>query len=133
MATARFMETWAHGRDVAEALGVVPPRDDRVRHVVHIGIRTRGFSFAGRGLQAPSAPIHVALTLPSGALHEDGPADADQSVRGSAYDFALLVTQRVHRDDADLVAVGPDADRWLDVAQAFAGPSGGGRAPREAT
>ena len=129
MATARFMETWAHGRDVAEALGVELPRDDRVRHVVHLGIRTRGFAFTGRGLEAPTGPIHVALVLPGGQLHEDGPPDAAQSVRGSAYDFALLVTQRVHRADTDLVAVGPDADRWLDIAQAFAGPSGGGRAP----
>ena len=130
MATARFMETWAHARDVADALGVTLPREDRVRHVVHLGIRTRGFAFAGRGLDVPADPIHVALVLPGGDVHEDGPADAAQSVRGSAYDFALLVTQRVHRDDTDLVAVGPDADRWLDVAQAFAGPSGEGRPPR---
>ena len=130
MATARFMETWAHGRDVADALGVELPRTDRVRHVVHLGVRTRGFAFAGRGLEPPSEPIHVALVLPGGGVHEDGPADAAQSVRGSAYDFALLVTQRINRADTDLVAVGPDADRWLDIAQAFAGPSGEGRPPR---
>jgi uncharacterized protein (TIGR03084 family) len=58
-----------------------------------------------------------------------GPEDAGQSVVGSAYDFCLRVTQRRHRDDLDLVATGPDADRWLDVAQAFAGPSGAGREP----
>ena len=29
--------------------------------------------------------------------------------------------------EIDLVAVGPDADRWLDLAQAFAGPPGPGR------
>jgi uncharacterized protein (TIGR03084 family) len=44
MATARFMETWAHARDVAAALGVELPADDRVRHVVHLGVRTRAFS-----------------------------------------------------------------------------------------
>ena len=48
---------------------------------------------------------------------------------GSAYDFCLRVTQRRHRDDLDLVATGPDADRWLDLAQAFAGPPGEGRSP----
>ena len=42
-----------------------------------------------------------------------------------------FVTQRRNRADLDLVAAGPDADRWLDIAQAFAGPSGEGRAPRE--
>ena len=48
---------------------------------------------------------------PSGELWEWGPVDAEQSVRGSAYDFCLLVTQRRHRDDLDLVATGPDADQ----------------------
>jgi uncharacterized protein (TIGR03084 family) len=132
MATARFMETWAHARDVADGLGVALPRDDRVRHVVHLGVRTRGFAFANNGLEPPTAPIRVSLTLPSGAVFEHGAEDAEQSVTGSAYDFALLVTQRAHRADLDLVATGPDADRWLDVAQAFAGPSGGGRPPKDA-
>ena len=59
-----------------------------------------------------------------------GPPDAAQSVTGSAYDFALLVTRRLHRNDADLVAVGADADAWLDGAQAVAGPPGSGRPPR---
>ena len=130
MATARFMETWAHARDVADALGVELPRDDRVRHVVHLGYRTRGFAFANAGREVPTAEIRVELTLPSGEAMALGPDTAEQSVRGSAYDFALLVTQRAHRDDLDLVATGPDADAWLDVAQAFAGPSGGGREPR---
>jgi uncharacterized protein (TIGR03084 family) len=130
MATARFMETWAHGRDVADALGVVPARDDSVRHVVHLGVRTRGYSFKNNGLEPPADPIRVSLTLPGGSVFEEGPEDAAQSVTGSAYDFALLVTQRAHRNDLDLTATGPDADRWLDLAQAFAGPAGGGREPR---
>ena len=57
-----------------------------------------------------------------------GAESATQTVRGSAFNFALLVTQRRHRDDLDLSAVGPDASRWLDIAQAFAGPPGVGRA-----
>jgi uncharacterized protein (TIGR03084 family) len=130
MATARFMETWAHGRDVAAALGVELPPHDRVRHVVHIGVRTRDFAFRTRGLDAPTDEFRVVLRLPSGDELSYGPMDAGQSVAGSAYDFALLVTQRVHRDDTDLTAVGPDADRWLDVAQAFAGPPGRGREAR---
>ena len=130
MATARFMETWAHARDVADGLGVTLAKDDRVRHVVHLGVRTRGYSFSNNGLEPPTAPIRVSLVLPSGERFEHGPQDAAQSVTGSAYDFALLVTQRAHREDLDLTATGPDADRWLDVAQAFAGPSGDGRPPK---
>jgi uncharacterized protein (TIGR03084 family) len=130
MATARFMETWAHGLDVTEALGVEQEPTDRIRHVAHLGVRTRDFSFGVHSLEAPTEEFRIELISPSGERWEWGPADAAQSVRGSAYDFCLLVTQRRHRDDLDLVAVGPDADRWLDIAQAFAGPAGNGREPR---
>jgi uncharacterized protein (TIGR03084 family) len=128
MATARFMETWAHGRDVAAALGVELPADDRVRHVADLGVRTRDFSFVNRGLTPPAEEFRVELTLPGGDPVRFGREDAAQRVTGTAYDFALLVTQRVHRADTDLVAVGADADAWLDLAQAFAGQPGPGRA-----
>ena len=126
MATARFMETWAHSLDVAEALGIEPEPTDRIRHVAHLGVRTRNFAYSVHQEEPPAEEFRVELTAPSGEVWVWGPEDAAQSVRGSAYDFCLLVTQRLHRDDLDLVAVGPDADRWLDIAQAFAGPPGPG-------
>jgi uncharacterized protein (TIGR03084 family) len=129
MATARFMETWAHALDVYDALGISREPTDRIRHVAHIGVRTRDFAFGVHGLQPPAEPFRVVLKAPSGELWEWGPVDAEQTVIGPAYDFCLRVTQRRHRDDLDLVATGPDADRWLDIAQAFAGPSGAGREP----
>ena len=130
MATARFMETWAHALDVYDALGLAPEQTDRIRHVAHLGVRTRGFAFSVHGLEAPAEEFRIELTSPSGEAWVWGPEDAAQSVRGSALDFCLLVTQRVHRDDTDLVAVGADAERWLGIAQAFAGPAGEGRAKK---
>ncbi|TCJ29377.1 TIGR03084 family metal-binding protein [Nocardioides jejuensis] len=130
MATARLMETWAHGLDVADAVGAPHSVTDRIRHVASIGFRTRNFAFAQNGLEAPAEPIRLELVLPSGETWIAGPEDATQTVTGSAYDFAALATQRVHRDDTDLVATGPDAETWLTIAQAFAGPAGGGRAPK---
>lgn len=127
MVTARFMETWAHSLDVYDALGITPERSDRIKHVAHIGVRTRGFSFANAGLDVPAAEVRVELIAPGGDLWTWGPDDAAETVRGSAYDFCLLATQRVHRADTDLVAQGPGADAWLDIAQCFAGPAGGGR------
>ncbi|MEB3370014.1 TIGR03084 family metal-binding protein [Saccharopolyspora mangrovi] len=129
MATARFMETWAHGLDVAQAMGLASKPTDRVRHVVHLGVRARSFAFNTNGFAAPEDDVFVSLRLPSGEVWEHGSPRADNAVRGSAYDFSLRVTQRRHRSDLDLVATGPVADKWLDIAQAFAGPPGKGRPP----
>lgn len=129
MATARLMETWAHGHDVAEALGVPHPATHRLRHVADLAVRTRNFAFTLHGLTPPQDAFAVRLTAPDGSTWSWGPAGAAQSVEGTALDFCLVATQRRHRLDTGLVATGPDADRWLDIAQAFAGPPGAGREP----
>jgi uncharacterized protein (TIGR03084 family) len=130
MATARLMETWAHGLDVHEALGAAVEDTDRIRHVAHLGVRTRNFAHHLHGLEPPAEEFRVDLVAPSGDVWSWGPEDAAQTLTGSAGDFCRLVTQRVHRVDTDLVANGADVDRWLDIAQAFAGQPGDGRAPR---
>jgi uncharacterized protein (TIGR03084 family) len=131
MATARLMETWAHGQDVADALGAVRRPTARLRHIARLGARTRDFAFLVNGLEAPKEEFRLELTFPEGGSWTFGPQDAAQRVTGSGPDFCLLVTQRAHRAGLDLRAEGPDADRWLDVAQCFAGPPGAGRAPGE--
>lgn len=129
MATARLMETWAHAGDVADALRVPRMPTPRLRHVAHLGVRTRDFAFAVHDLVPPSDPFRVELTAPDGAVWTWGPVEAAQSVTGPALDFCLLVTQRANRADLAVQAVGTDADTWLDIAQAFAGPPGPGRPP----
>ncbi|WP_299053576.1 TIGR03084 family metal-binding protein [uncultured Nocardioides sp.] len=130
MATARFMETWTHAQDVHEALGAPVAPTDRIRHVAHLGVRTRRFAYAAHGLDAPEAEVRVELVAPSGEVWTWGPEDATQRVTGPAYDFCLRVTQRRPRSALALVAEGPDAERWLDVAQCFAGPPGAGSGAR---
>ena len=127
MATARLMETYAHGQDVADALGVTRPATSRLRSIAHIGVRTRDFAYLVRDLPLPAEPFRVELTGPAGEVWAWGPEDAAQRVSGPALDFCLLVTQRRHRDDTALVTVGDDAAQWLTIAQAFAGPPGPGR------
>lgn len=129
MATARLMETWAHGQDVADALGVTRQPTDRLRHVAHLAVRTRGFAHRMHGEEPPATDVAVELTAPDGSTWSFGTPGAEQRVTGSAHDFCLLAVQRIHRDDTDLVAEGEDADHWLDVIQAFAGPPGEKRAP----
>ncbi|WP_343600267.1 TIGR03084 family metal-binding protein [Mycobacterium sp.] len=127
MATARMMETWAHGLDVADALGVRRPATPRLRSVAHIGVRTRDYAFVVNGLTPPAEPFYVELRAPDGGTWSWGPPDAAQRVTGSAEDFCALVTQRRPRAALDVTADGPDAERWLWIAQAFAGPPGAGR------
>jgi uncharacterized protein (TIGR03084 family) len=95
-------------------------------------VRTRDFAFNIRGLTPPAEEFRVSLSAPDGATWAWGPADAAQSVTGPALDFCLLTTQRRHRADLGLTATGADADRWLDIAQAFAGSPGPGRKPLSA-
>ena len=133
--TARLMETWAHGQDVADALGRRREPTARLRHVAHLGVATMAFSFQLRGKPVPQAPVRVVLTAPGGrdgpgtALWTWGPGDAANLVEGDALDFCLLVTQRRHRNDLALGITGPAAIEWMAIAQAFAGAAGTGRSP----
>ena len=77
MATARLMETWAHGQDVADALGVPRAPTDRLRHVAHIGVRTRDFAYLVRDRTPPAEPFRVELAGPSGDAVDVGPGGRD--------------------------------------------------------
>ncbi len=127
MATARLMESWAHGLDVADALGVKRPASERLRSIAHLGVRTRDYAFSVNNLAAPTEAFLVELRGPSGDTWSWGPPDAAQQVTGSAEHFCFLVTQRRPLSTLDIAAHGPDAQRWLEIAQAFAGPPGEGR------
>lgn len=128
--TARLMETWAHGEDVAEALGVERTATSRLRHIAHLGVRTRAYAYASRGLAVPSADVRVELTGPDGDTWAWGDEAASARVRGPAVDFCRVVTRRRHPSDTALVAEGDAAAEWLSIAQAFAGPAGKDPAPR---
>lgn len=129
--TARLMETWSHGLDVVDVVGVERPDTDRLRHVVELGVRTREFSYQVRGMRAPEVPIRVELRAPSGALWAFGPEEAENRIRGTASDFCRVVTQRRHVLDTGLDIEGDAAMEWMRIAQAFAGPPGQGRKPGE--
>ncbi len=119
--TARLMETWAHGQDVADAVGAGIEPTERLAHIARLGVNTRGWSYVVRGLEPPDEPILVDLTSPAGASWRFGPTDSANRISGSAVDFCLVVTQRRHPDDTDLDIVGFSAFDWMVKAQAFAG------------
>ncbi len=133
--SARLMETWAHGQDIADALGAQRAPTDRLRHVAHLGVRARPFSYLVHGLDVPPGRIDVTLTAPSGgAWHWEigSPEQGEQpaEVTGPAFDFCLVVTQRSNVADTGLTITGDRARQWMSIAQAFAGPPGEGRHPR---
>ena len=129
-ASARLMETWAHGQDVADALGVERVATTRLRHVARLAVRARPFAYRVHRRELPATDVSVVLDAPDGSRWEWLAEGTDEVIRGSALDFCLVGVQRRHPDDTDLVAEGAAAREWLSIAQAFAGPPGAGRAPR---
>ena len=130
--TGRIMETWAHGQDVYDALGAAHPSTGALFDVARLCARTRANSYATRGLAVPDHPVVVELVAPDGATWTFG-EPSDEQIAGSAEEFCLVATQRRHLSDTALAASGPAAREWLELAQAFAGPPGQGRAPLSAT
>jgi uncharacterized protein (TIGR03084 family) len=128
-ATARLMETWAHGQDVVDAVKATRPPSDRLRHIAHLGYVTFGWSFMNRQMEVPQDPVRLELTSPSGVQWTWGPEEASNIVRGSAEGFCLVVTQRRHFQDTDLMVNGPTAEKWMSLAQCFAGPPTMGPSP----
>jgi uncharacterized protein (TIGR03084 family) len=129
LAMAGIMEAFAHGQDIADALGEKREATDRLKHLVGFSVVVWDFGYQARGMTAPDAQFRFDITAPSGAMWSFGPPDATQRIAGPALDFCLLVTRRRHRDDLAITATGADADAWLDIAQAYRGPAGEGRSP----
>ena len=128
-ATARLEETWGHGQDVADALGVRRADTERLRHIAHLGVLTRAYSFVNQGHPTPTEDVRVELTGSGGDKWAWGDASSANRVIGSARGFCLVVTRRRHITDTDLVAEGKAAREWMEIAQAYAGPPGPGRRP----
>jgi uncharacterized protein (TIGR03084 family) len=128
-ATARLMEIFAHGQDIADGLQRRLDNNDGLAHIAHLGVITRSFSYRARGLAATDIPVRVELTLPDGTVSSWGSAQAEAAISGPARDFCLVVTQRRHPSDTRLVIDGPAAVEWMSIAQVFAGKPGPGRRP----
>jgi uncharacterized protein (TIGR03084 family) len=114
------METWAHGLDVCAALGVVPRDTDRLAHIAWLSTRALPYAYTVAGREAPSEPLRVELTLPSGAPWSIGPTDAESRITGPAGEYCRVFVHRLQLVDARaLRADGPAATAALAVARAF--------------
>lgn len=129
--TARQMETWAHGHEVFDLLGIKRNETDRIKNIVVLGVNTFGWTYAVRNKPAPLAMPFLELTAPSGEIWNFGEESSDNRISGSAVGFAQTVTQTRNWADTDLQARGDVALEWMDTAQCFAG--GVARPPAKGT
>lgn len=120
--TARQMETWAHGQEVFDLLGGDRQEQDRIRNIAHLGVSTFGWTFINRKEAVPEPAPYVELTGPSGAIWTWNEDQSENLVRGSAVEFAQVVTQVRNIADTGLEVRGATASRWMEIAQCFAGP-----------
>ena len=61
------------------------------------------------------------LTAPSGAVWHFGDDQSPDSIEGSAVEFAQVQTQTRNIKDTALTVSGPVAEKWMEIAQCFAG------------
>ena len=120
-ASARQMETWAHGQDIYDLKRAPRTNTDRIRNIAQIGVRTYGWTFVNRGERVPEPAPYVCLTSPSGDTWEWNEPSETNCVKGDAVQFCHVVTQGRNIADVDLEVVGENASTWMAVAQCFAG------------
>lgn len=119
--SARLMETWAHGQEVYDVLGVVRKNADRIRNIVILGVNTFGWTFQVREETPPGPMPHLKLTAPSGEVWTYGDESAEEVIEGPAEEFCQVVTQTRNIADTSLKVTGPVATEWMAKAQCFAG------------
>jgi uncharacterized protein (TIGR03084 family) len=121
-ASSRQMETWAHGQEIYDLLGLQRDNSDRIRHVCVMGVKTFGWTYINRGEPVPEPAPHIRLTAPSGAVWEWNEPQDDNRVEGPAVGFCQVVTQTRNAAEVGITTTGDTAAHWMQVAQCFAGP-----------
>ena len=118
---ARQMETWAHGQEVFDVLGLDRSDGDRIKNIAHLGVTTYSWTFRNREIVPPQPKPYVRLTAPSGAMWEWNEPQEQNYLEGAATEFCQVVTQTRNIADTQLKVVGEQASAWMAVAQCFAG------------
>jgi len=120
--TARLMENWAHAQEIYDLLGVKRINKDRIKNVVVIGNNTFGWTFVNRGEEVPNDRPFLRLTAPSGEVWDWNDPSETNKIEGLAEEFCQVVTQTRNIADTNLAVTGETANRWMSIAQCFAGP-----------
>lgn len=121
--TARLMETWSHGQELYDLLGVPRVDTDRIRNIAVLGVNTFGWTFINRGLPVPEEQPYLRLIAPSGQEWTWNEPSSENYIAGDATEFCQVVTQVRNIADLNLEVVGATATQWMAIAQCFAGPA----------
>jgi uncharacterized protein (TIGR03084 family) len=120
LTSTRLAETWIHTGDVAGALGVIPERAERLRHVARLAWRTLPYAFA-RGGRALTGPVAFELVGPTGSAWSFVPDEQPRTtVRGDGLELCLVAARRVAPGDTRLEAEGPDGAAVLELVRTYA-------------
>ncbi|WP_019849639.1 TIGR03084 family metal-binding protein [Desulfitobacterium sp. PCE1] len=121
LASARLMELWAHSVDIYDALGLEPVVRERITSTLFLSWQARPNAYRINDLEMPATPIYLELILPSGEIWAKGEPSAENRIKGSAKDWALVAIRRRNWMDTDLEVVGEEAQRYASIVQTYAG------------
>lgn len=123
LATARLMELWAHWVDIYDHFGVEIKETERIGNILFLAWQSRPNAYRINGVELPETPMYLEFTLKDGTVWTKGDSSADNFIKGSALEWALVAIKRRNWMDTDLEVVGDEACRYADFAQTFAGPA----------
>jgi uncharacterized protein (TIGR03084 family) len=117
--TARLMETWAHGLDCFDALGIDAVDTARLKHVALLGLKALPYAFMVAGIDTPGA-VQLRLRSPSGEEWTLGDPGAPTVIEATAGDWCRVAVRRDRRGERDrLRGSGPDAENVIAHVRAY--------------
>jgi len=120
LVTTRQAETWIHGGDVAEALGVTLVPTEHLFPIARLAWRTLPYAFSSAG-RTLAGPVAFALTSPAGRpwdLVPDQPVVT--TITGPAVELCAVAARRADPAATSLTGVGPDAEAVLSLVRTYA-------------
>ncbi len=121
LVSARLMELWAHSVDIYDALGIEPVVEDRIASTLFLSWQARPNAYRINNFEMPETPMYLELTLPSGKIWTKGDPTADNYIKGTAKEWALVSIRRRNWMDTDLEVIGEEARRYASIVQTYAG------------
>ena len=118
-ASARLMETWAHGLDAHRAVGSEPEDTLRLYHIAHLAYISLPYAFEMAGEQF-DGDLRIELRAPQYKKWSFGPDEASNLITGMAGDFCRVAVQREKAANTGLEAEGELAHTALRVVRTFA-------------